>query len=43
MTQCTRCGALMDIEDAAKHVCVLSNIPAKGKEKNPSTTEKAVE
>lgn len=35
MAICYKCGSVMQIEDAAKHVCNPANVPAKGKELQP--------
>jgi hypothetical protein len=42
MTLCLQCGAIMHREDATKHICDAANIPIKGKEKQPTTTEKTI-
>jgi hypothetical protein len=39
MALCMSCGAVMHNEDMATHVCKAENLPAKGKEKIPTTTE----
>jgi len=35
MAICYKCGAVMDILDAHKHVCDPANVPVKGKELLP--------
>jgi len=42
MAVCTSCGAIINNDDVSKHICNALNIPEKGKEKTPTTTEKAV-
>jgi len=42
MAICMKCGAVFHDDDIAKHICDAANLPAKGKEKNPQTTEKNV-
>lgn len=39
---CTICGAIMHEEDVKKHICKPANIPAKGIEKIPTTTNSSV-
>lgn len=43
MAMCINCGAIINKEDAMKHICNELNIPIKGKEKQPTTTEKVVQ
>jgi len=42
MAICTLCGAILHADDTDKHICNPANIPQKGKEKTPTTTEKVV-
>jgi len=39
MALCSDCGAIIHKEDVASHICNELNLPQKGKEKQPQTTE----
>jgi len=43
MAICFKCGAIMHIEDAAKHTCNPANVPIKGKELQPQNLAVDVE
>jgi hypothetical protein len=42
MALCTKCGAIMHDDDADKHICDITKVPEKGKEKIPMNTDKVV-
>jgi len=42
MTICTNCGAVMLDEDSSDHKCKAENLPTRGKERIPNSTEKNV-
>jgi hypothetical protein len=42
MALCTQCGNIINDADAIKHTCKPANIPATGKEKQPTTTQSDV-
>ena len=42
MAICTNCGVLMHYDDMAQHKCKTEDLPTKGIEKKPTTTNRAL-